>query len=203
MWIIAAFALTIFASRGALAQSTPRDSRWHLSLAAEGLRFSTAAVDTSAPPDLRASLRPTSRAGAQIGLDRAAGPWEAGISAGYAAGQVEIYNRSVKVVDRTAPITRYRLAASVGRALAPVGSGRLVARTGPTADLWAVDGDHRMKIGIETSLALRLPLGPLELENRITLGISGSPIDQADIGGGGATRSLRSLAFGVGLRAPL
>jgi len=196
-------ALGIFAWHGVAAQSTSPDSRWHLTLVGEGLRFSRAAVDTSAPPDLQASLRPTSRVGVQIGLDRAFGRWEAGISAGYAAGQVEIYNESVRVVDRTAPITRYRVAASVGRALTRVGSGRLVARAGPTADLWAVDGDHRLEMGVETSLALRLPVGPLELENRITLGISGSPIDQEDIGEGGATRSLRTLAFGLGLRVPL
>jgi hypothetical protein len=66
-----------------------------------------------------------------------------------------------------------------------------------------VDGDHRLEVGVETSLALRLPVGPLELENRITLGISGSPIDQEDIGEGGAMRSLRTLAFGFGLRVPL
>ena len=196
-------ALGIFTWHGAAAQSTSPDSRWHLALAGEGLRFSRAAVDTSAPPDLQASLRPTSRVGVQIGLDRAFGRWEAGMSVGYAAGQVEVYNESVRVVDRTAPITRYRVAASVGRALTRIGSGRLVARAGPTADLWGVDGDDRLEVGIETSLALRLPLGPLELENRVTLGISGSPIDQADVGEGGATRSLRTLAFGLGIRVPL
>ena len=195
-------ALGIFAGHGAAAQSTS-PPRWHLTLAGEGLRFSRAAVDTSAPPDLQASLRPTSRVGAQIGLDRAFGRWEAGISVGYAAGQVEVYNESVRVVDRTAPITRYRVAAFVGRALTRIGSGRLVARAAPTADLWGVDGDDRLEVGVETSLALRLPLGPLELENRVTLGISGSPIDQADVGEGGATRSLRTLAFGLGIRVPL
>jgi hypothetical protein len=203
MWIIPVLTLSILAWHGAMAQTTSQDSPWHLSLAGEGLHFSRAAVDTSVPPDLSASLRPTSRVGVQIGLDRAFGRWEAAISAGYAGGQVEIYNQSVRVVDRTAQITRYRLAASAGRALTEVGSGRLVAQAGPTVDLWTVDGDQRVKPGVEVGLALRLPLGRLELENRIRLGISGSPITQADIGHSGKSRSLRTLAFGVGLRVRL
>jgi hypothetical protein len=203
MWLIHVLALALFAWQGAQAQSTSQDSGWHFTVAAEGLHFSAAAVDTSAPPDTRASLRPSARVGVQVGLDRDFGWWEVGVSAGYAGGQAEVYNASVKLVDRTAPITRYRLAASAGRALTHVGSGRLVALAAPTADLWAVDGDHRLRLGMEARLALRLPLGRFELENRITLGMSGSPIAQQDIGQGGARRRLRTLAVGVGVRAPL
>lgn len=203
MWIIRALALSLFVWHSAAAQSASQDSRWHLTLAGEGLRFSRAATDTSVPPEQRASLRPTSRVGGQIGLDRAFGRWEAEISGGYAGGQVEAYNESVRVVDRTAPITRYRIAASVGRTLTRVGGGRLVALAGPTADVWALDGDHRLRVGVEAGLALRVPLGRLELENRIRLGLSGSPIDQEDIGEGGTRRSLRTVAFGAGLRVPL
>jgi hypothetical protein len=47
---------------------------------------------------------------------------------------------------------------------------------------------------------LRVPLGAVELENRVGLGLSGNPIEAADVGETADLRSLRAVVVGVGLR---
>ncbi len=202
MWPIRVFILCLVTCQASAAQTVTRD-RWHVTVVGESLRFSSAAVDTSATPDTRASLRPSARLGLQAGLARAFGAWEVAVYGGYAGGQIEVYNRAIKVVDETAPVTRYRLAASAGRAVTHVGSGRAVLQVGPTLDLWRVAGESRLRLGAEVRVGLRLPLGPVELENRITAGISGGPIVEQDTGEGTDQRSMKSVAFGVGVRVPL
>jgi hypothetical protein len=47
---------------------------------------------------------------------------------------------------------------------------------------------------------LRVPLGRVELENRIGVGLSGNPIEATDIGEVSDLRGLRAVFVGVGLR---
>jgi hypothetical protein len=47
---------------------------------------------------------------------------------------------------------------------------------------------------------LRIPLGAVELENRLGVGLSGNPIEAGDIGEVSDLRGLRTLLVGMGLR---
>jgi hypothetical protein len=69
----------------------------------------------------------------------------------------------------------------------------------PTLDLWAVDGESRVRAGAEARLVLRVPLGAFELENRIGVGFSGNPIEVTDIGEVSDLRGLRTVLVGIGL----
>jgi hypothetical protein len=186
MWLTFLVALAFLSPARGRQQAAPAP-RWHVTIG-EGLRFSRGATDTSEVPDVRASLRPTARLGVHLGLSRSLGAWEADIGAEYAGGQVEAYNAALKIVDRTAPITRYRIGDAVGRRLIGAGAGYFAVLLGPTVDMWAVDGEHRVRVGGEVRVALRLPLGKVELENRITVGLSASPIEADDVGAGGVKR---------------
>ena len=97
-------------------------------------------------------------------------------------------------------MSRYRLAIGIARRVASAGSGVIAVALAPTLDLWAVDGDNRVRAGAEGRLVLRVPLGAVELENRIGVGFSGNPIEAADIGAVSDLRGLRSILVGVGLR---
>ena len=70
----------------------------------------------------------------------------------------------------------------------------------PTLDLWSVQGDGRGRAGAEARLAVRVPLGAVELENRISAGLSGNPIEIEDVGVVSDLRGLRMLAVGIALR---
>ena len=74
---------------------------------------------------------------------------------------------------------------------------------GPTVDWWRVIGEDRIRVGGAALAALRLPLGTWALENRLGLGISGSPFVPEDVGETYETRTLVSVTLGVAVRAPL
>ncbi|MDQ3426720.1 MAG: hypothetical protein M3477_02720, partial [Gemmatimonadota bacterium] len=59
------------------------------------------------------------------------------------------------------------------------------------------------RVGAEARVALRVPVGSVELENRITAGLSSSPVIREDLQEGFALSGLRALAFGTGLRIRL
>jgi hypothetical protein len=109
----------------------------------------------------------------------------------------------VSVHDLTSDVTRYRLAVAVGRRLVRVGLGAAAVELVPTLDLWSLGGENRSRAGAEGRLVLRVPLGGVELEHRIGLGVSGSPIGIADLEEVGEKRGLRTLSVGLGLRARL
>jgi hypothetical protein len=52
-------------------------------------------------------------------------------------------------------------------------------------------------------VVLRVPLGSWELQNRLGFGLSGSPIEAADIGDVAEVRGLRTLTIGIGMRTRL
>jgi hypothetical protein len=72
-----------------------------------------------------------------------------------------------------------------------------------TVDLWSVTGDSRPRAGAEGRLVLRLPMGAVELENRIGVGLSGSPIEASDLGQVAEERGLWTFLVGLGLRTGL
>jgi hypothetical protein len=51
--------------------------------------------------------------------------------------------------------------------------------------------------------ALRVPRGAVKLENRVTFGLSSSPVVREDLEAGSALGGLRTLTFGTGLRIRL
>jgi hypothetical protein len=73
----------------------------------------------------------------------------------------------------------------------------------PTLDLWSVDGDGRVRAGAEGQMVLRVPLGAVELVNRLSAGLSGNPIQAEDLGDVSDLRGLRALSVGIGLRFPI
>ena len=79
----------------------------------------------------------------------------------------------------------------------------MVLAVRPMLDLWSLDGETRVRAGAECGLGLRLPLGGAAIENRIGFGMSGSPLEPADVDEVFETRPLRAVNVGVGLRIPL
>ena len=190
------------ASPPAVAQTHAVHNGWHLGGGVDALRFAHVVV-SAAEPGAAAEVRPTNRAALHIGVGRSIGPWEVGIEAGLAEGYIEARNDVVAISDLTADVTRYRLAIAISRAVAAVGTGELVLALAPTLDGWSVDGTHRTRGGAEGRLVLRIPLGSWEVEQRLGFGLSGSPVETADIGDVAEERPLRTLMIGFGLRARL
>jgi hypothetical protein len=158
------------------AQTPAVETGWHLGGGVDALRFGHVAV-SDAEPGVAAEVRPSGRAGLRLGVGRTAGPWDVALEASWAEGQIEIGN--------------------------DVLSGRLGVELAPTVDLWSVTGDSRPRGGAEGRLVLRLPLGAVELENRIGVGLSGSPIEASDLGQVADERGLWTFLIGLGLRAGL
>jgi hypothetical protein len=175
---------------------------WHLGVGVDALRFGHVAV-SDAEPGAAAEIRPSNRAALGLGIGRTSGAWELALEGGWAQGEIEIGNDVLTVRDLTSDVTRYRLALAVGRRLATLGAGHLVGVLAPSVDLWTVTGDTRIRGGAETRVLLRVPLGGVELENRIGLGLSGSPIEAADLGDVAEERGLWTFLVGMGVRAGL
>jgi len=198
-----AFLLALLAaSPPAAAQSPAARSGWYLGGGVDVLRFGQVAV-SAAEPGAAAELRPSSRAAFHLGAGRTLGDWSIGAELGLAEGHIEARNDVIAIGDLTADVSRYRVAIAVRRALAGVGAGALGLELAPAVDLWTVDGESRVRAGAEGRLVLRVPLGSWELENRLGFGLSGSPIETADIGAVSDERGLRTLTVGVGLRTGL
>ena len=183
-----------------MAQSS---GRWSLSVGLEGLRYGATARDTTAEPASAVDLRPSGRIGVRAGLHRNLGAWGVGLALGWAQGSVEAANEAVAIRDRTADLSRYRTGLVVERRLARVGAGIVALEVTPALDLWALDGETRMRTGIEAGLTLRVPLSGVAVEHRLIAGLSASPLEAEDLGGEFELRTLRVVGFGVGVRAPL
>jgi hypothetical protein len=176
---------------------------WHLGGGVDALRFEHVAV-SDAEPGAAAKVRPSGRAALRLTIGRTAGPWDVSLEAGWAGGNIEIGNDVLSVRDLTSDVTRYRLSAGAGRCLTEVGAARLVFELAPTFDFWSVAGDTRARGGAEGRVLLRVPLGAVDLENRIGVGFSGSPIEAAeDLGEVAEERGLWIFLIGIGLRTGL
>jgi hypothetical protein len=178
-------------------------SGWGLTVGVEGLRFAGAARDTVAAEPAAAGLGPSGRVGLRAAVQRRAGSWGVALAFGWAGGDVEASNDAVAIRDRTADLSRYRLGAAVERILARPGEGELSLEAGPALDLWALDGDTRLRLAAVAGIVLRLPLGRAAVEHRLALGLEASPLTIADVGGDFELRTLRTVELGVGVRLPL
>ena len=181
------------------AQVPARGSGWSLGAGVEAVRFGHVARSQAAP-GAAAEVRPSARPAFHASIGRSHGSWSLELEAGWAGGHIEAGNDVLSVQDRTSKVSRYRLAFGIGRRVADAGPGTVVAALAPTLDLWSVAGDSRVRAGAEARLVLRIPLGTVELENRIGVGFSGNPIEAGDIGEVSDLRGLRTLVVGMGLR---
>jgi hypothetical protein len=192
--------LSLLAAAPPIAAQMPADdSGWHLGGGVEALRFGHVAVSDVAP-GVAAEVRPSGRPAAHLSVGRKYGAWGVDLEAGWAGGHIEAGNDALSIQDRTSDVSRYRLAVGIARRVAAAGTGFLSIALAPTLDLWAVDGDSRVRAGAEGRLVLVVPLGAVELENRIGVGFSGNPIEATDIGEVSDLRGLRTILVGFGLR---
>ena len=202
MRLHSSFLLSLLAAAPPTAAQMPADDTgWHLGGGVEAVRFGHVATSEAAP-GVAAEVRPSGRPAFHLSVGRQYGAWGLDLEAGWAGGHIEAGNDAISIQDRTSSVSRYRLAVGITRRLAAAGSGAIAIALAPTLDLWAVDGDSRVRAGTEVRLVLRVPLGPVELENRIGVGLSGNPIEAADIGEVSDLRGLRTVLVGVGLRFP-
>jgi len=181
------------------AQMPADDTGWHLGGGVEAVGFGRVAVSEAAA-GVAAEVRPSRRPAFHLAAGRKHGAWSLDLEAGWAGGHIEAQNDAVSIQDRTSDVSRYRLAAGIARRVAAAGSGTIHIALAPTLDLWAVDGQSRLRAGAEGRLVLRVPLGMVELENRVGVGFSGNPIEATDIGEVSDLRALRAVLVGVGLR---
>jgi hypothetical protein len=176
---------------------------WALGVLLESVHFSRGLVDGAAPSDIAAGLRPSSGTGISVALARGGAAWRGEVTAGWAGMRPQADNESVAVLDRTTRLTRFRLGGALERRLCGIGTGSLALGAGPTLDWWRVVGEDRVRFGGVAVAALRLPLGTWALENRLGLGLSGSPFVPDDAGESYETRTLVSVTWGIAMRAPL
>jgi hypothetical protein len=197
------FLLSLLAAARPTAAQTPASPPgWHLGGGIEAVRFGHVAV-SQAVPGVAAEIRPSARPAVHLSVGRTIGPWRLDLEAGWAGGHIEAGNDLLSIQDRGSDVSRYRLALGIARRIAATGSGLLEIALVPTLDLWSVDGDGRVRAGAEGRLAVRVPLGTVELENRLSAGVSGNPIEPEDVGEVTDLRGLRALSVGIGLRFPI
>ncbi|HKU61908.1 MAG TPA: hypothetical protein VJQ44_11870 [Gemmatimonadales bacterium] len=176
---------------------------WELGVLAESVRFSRGLVDGSDPSDVSAALRPSPGTGIGLLLARGGTAWRGELVAGWAGMRPQADNTNVAVLDRTTRLTRWRLEAELERRLFGVGAGSVALGAGPALDWWRIVGQDRVRLGGVARAALRVPLGTWALENRLGLGVSGSPFVPEDVGEAYEARALVTLTLGVAVRAPL
>lgn len=199
-WLIATMLLVLPTNGLAQAVAPPG---WQLGILLESVRFSRGLVDAASPSDIAAGLRPSAGTALALTLARSGAVWRGELVAGWAGMRPQADNESVAVLDRTTHLTRMRLGAALERSLFGIGAGALALGAGPTLDWWRVVGEDRVRVGGAALVALRLPLGAWMLENRLGLGVSGSPFVPEDVGETYETRTLVSVTLGLAVRAPL
>ena len=186
----------------AAAQVPAAPQGWHLGAGVDVLQFGDVGVSDPVAAD-GPELRPSGRLAVHVRLVRAFAPWHGALEADWAGGSIDAHNDIVVITDRSSGVSRYRIALALGRRLAGIGSGALLAELVPTVDLWSLLGEHRIRAGAEGRLVLLVPLAGVQLEHRLGLGISGSPLEPSDIGPAARTRPLRTMSAGLGLRLGL
>ncbi|HXE56392.1 MAG TPA: hypothetical protein VNK43_00180 [Gemmatimonadales bacterium] len=175
-----------------------------LSLGIARSSFRGALADTATIPDQDTELGPASRVGVDVELAWRRGAWEIGLGLGYSSGALRAETDDAATEDRTFSTDRFRAAIVVGRRIARLGANELLLAAGPTLDRWTLTGsDRETRFGAQAELALRIPLGAVELENSVAYGISGSPFDEAGLPPTMERRALRTLSVGAALRIGL
>jgi hypothetical protein len=199
--LLYALAWTLLLCPGALAgQRHSPDGQWTVGFGGGALRFSGGVRDTASPSATSATLRPGGRIEIWASLGRDFGSWEMALGLGWARGHAAASNSVISVEDRTSDVNLYRIAPWAGARLLRLGSGTIVLAAGPTFDRWTLQGEDRWRIGGEGRLLLRVPLGNVVWENRVSVGLSASPITRSDAGEDFVSGSVRVLSVGAGLR---
>jgi hypothetical protein len=179
-------------------------ARWTVTLSLAHESFRGASSDTSSVPGTTVQVLPSSRLGTELGLNRRFGAWDVAISAGYASGVLRARTDLLVLDDRTTPVKRYRGALLVARRMTGIGETSLLLMGGPLVDHWTTSGiGDRTTLGARAGVALRIPMGPLELENRVLFGLGGSPFKKRDLPPEARIETLRTWSVGVALRLAL
>lgn len=181
------------------AQISAATAGWYLGGGVEAVRFGHVAV-SEAESGVPAEFRPSGRRAVHLSVGLQVRRWGFDLEAGWAGGHIEAGNDAISIHDKTSDVSRYRLAIGITRRLAAAGNGAIGVALAPTLDLWTVAGEGRVRAGAEARLLLRVPLGAVELENRVGVGLSGNPIEAEDLGEASDLRGLRTVLVGVGLR---
>lgn len=196
-------ALSVLLLPAPLAAQRPA-ARWalHLNLARES--FGGASSDTSTIPGTTVEVYPAPRLATELGVSRRFGEWELALGASYASGDLRARTDRLVLDDRTTSLKRYRGSLLVGRQLLALREVSLRLMLGPVIDHWTATGlGDQTALGGRVGLALRIPLGRVELEHRALFGLSPSPFNRRDLPPEARIESLRSWSLGVGLRVSL
>lgn len=139
-----------------------------------------------------------------MGVTRRFARWEASLTAETRPSVLRASD-SVSVLQISAlDFGRTGLTLALGRTLSRTGAMAVVAGAGVRLDAWTLPEDERRwRAGAETHAALRFDAGAIVLENRLTLGISGSPFVTADLPDGYRRTALTWMELGVGVRVGL
>jgi hypothetical protein len=173
---------------------------WAISLEIGRDAFGGGSLDSVTAQPAEVEVLPAPRLAIEFGARHRFGGWEAGLSAGYAAGHLRAESGDVSVDSRSTGFTRYRLAGTIAHRLARLQSATLLAGVGPVLDFWRGNGlGERMAPGGRANVSLRVPLGRVELENVVQFTIGGSPFDSEGVPPGVALKPLRTWGLGVGL----
>ena len=192
--VVALLALTLFATRLAAQEQ----SGWALTFGIGRDAFGGGSLDSVTATPTEVEVVPAPRLALEFGARRRFGGWDGGVSVGYAAGHLRAATEDVSVDSRSAGFSRYRLAGTLARRVTRLEGATLLATVGPVMDFWRGEGlGERLSWGGRAGLALRLPLGQVELENVVQFTIGGSPFDRASVPPGVVLRSLRTWSVGV------
>ncbi|HET8632573.1 MAG TPA: hypothetical protein VFL88_00385 [Gemmatimonadales bacterium] len=139
-----------------------------------------------------------------LGVTRRFAGWEASLEADTRPSALRASD-SVSVLEISAlSFGRTGLTLGLGRTLALAGSASVITGAGLRLDGWTLPEDeHRWRAGAEAHGALRFGLGAVTLENRLTVGMSGSPFDAADLPDGYRRHALTWMQVGMGVRVEL
>jgi hypothetical protein len=139
-----------------------------------------------------------------LGVARHLGAWEVSLAAD---SRPSVLRASDSVSDlqlSSLSFGRTGLALTLGRQLARTASASVFAGAGLRLDGWTLPEDVlHWRAGTEAHLALRFGSGSVSLEDRVTIGISASPFDTADLPEGYERSALRWMSVEIGLRVGL
>lgn len=152
------------------------------------------ATDFGPSPGLAVSLEMT----------RQFGSWEASLAVDSRPSVLRASDTESDLRLSSLSFGRTGLAVAVGRQLSRVGSASVVASAGIRLDGWTLPEDqNRWRPGVEARAALRFGVGAVTLENRLAVGMSGSPFDAADLPNGYQRHGLMWMQMGIGVRVGL
>lgn len=184
------------------AQVPAAGSRWTLRLAVSRDAFTGASADTSTLSGTRVEVVPTPRLAVEVGIGRRVGPWEVGISGGYAGGGLRAATDALFLDERTGGVDRYRASLMIRRELARLQAAALLVGAGGLLDHWRVSelGDHTT-LGLRGGVILAIPLsGSLALENTALVAVGGGPFRKADLPPDAEIKTMWTWSLGVALR---